>query len=174
MEIIKKIESFILKFEEAIMISVGLLLPIIITVGVIFRYVLKIDLYAIEEFEVFLAIWFYFMGSAYSSYKKSQITADILQVMTKNFALRKFFAIVATGLTLAISLAIAYFCTDMISYAIEKKPETAVWKIPLVAEYIAVYAGLILMTVYAARDFVEACKRHPDTEVQVNTQGGEI
>ena len=174
MDTIKKIESFILKFEEAIMISVGLLLPIMITVGVIFRYVLKIDLYAIEEFEVFLAIWFYFMGSAYSSYKKSQITADILQVMTKNFALRKIFAIAATGLTLAISLAITYFCTDMISYAVAKKPETAVWKIPLVAEYVAVYAGLILMTIYAVRDFVEACKRRPDTEVRMNEQGGEI
>ena len=108
---------------------------------------LKTDLYAIEEIEIFLAIWFYFMGAAYCSYKGTHITADILQAMTKSFKLRKAYALVATGLSLVISVVFTYWCTDMIVYAWEKTPTTAVWKIPLFAQYLAVYFS-ILMSMY--------------------------
>lgn len=159
LEAIKKIEALALKFERAIMMSVGLLLPSIITVGVFFRYILKSDLYAIEEIEIFLAIWFYFMGAAYASYRESQITANILQTMIKSAATRKALAITATGLTFAISAIFAYWCVDMLTYAWAKQPRTAVWKIPLIAQYAAVFAGLILMAIYALRDFVRAWTR---------------
>ena len=105
---LSNIEKILLRFERAIMLSVGLLLPAMITVGVIFRYILKTDLYAIEEFEVFLAIWFYFMGSAYASYKKQQITADILQAMVKSFATRKLVAIIASLIMVLVSIAFCY------------------------------------------------------------------
>lgn len=141
------------------MMSVGLLLPSMVTVGVFFRYILKTDLYAIEEIEVFLAIWFYFMGAAYASYRESQITADILQVMLKNERTKKILAIVATGITFAISAVFTYWCYDMISYAWVKQPKTAVWKIPLIAQYAAIFGGLILMSLYALRDFIRACRR---------------
>ncbi len=159
MKTISKIEAIALKFERAIMMSVGLLLPAMITVGVFFRYILKTDLYAIEEIEVFLAIWFYFMGAAYASYRESQITADILQVMIKSATARKALAISATALTFAICAVFTYWCIDMLTYAWAKTPRTAVWKIPLIAQHAAVFAGLVLMTVYALRDLVHACRR---------------
>lgn len=148
------------------MLSVGLLLPAMITVGVIFRYILKTDLYAIEEFEVFLAIWFYFMGSAYASYKKQQITADILQAMVKSFATRKLVAIIASLIMVLVSIAFCYYSFDMMAYSWDKQPRTAVWKLPLVWEYLAVLLGFIIMTVYSIRDFVHACKRTPNDEIQ--------
>ena len=129
---LSNIEKILLRFERAIMLSVGLLLPAMITVGVIFRYILKTDLYAIEEFEVFLAIWFYFMGSAYASYKKQQITADILQAMVKSFATRKLVAIIASLIMVLVSIAFCYYSFDMMAYSWDKQPRTAVWKLPLV------------------------------------------
>lgn len=163
---LSNIEKILLRFERAIMLSVGLLLPAMITVGVIFRYILKTDLYAIEEFEVFLAIWFYFMGSAYASYKKQQITADILQAMVKSFATRKLVAIVASLIMVLVSIAFCYYSFDMMAYSWDKQPRTAVWKLPLVWEYLAVLLGFIIMTVYSIRDFVHACKRTPNDEIQ--------
>lgn len=163
---LSNIEKILLRFERAIMLSVGLLLPAMITVGVIFRYILKTDLYAIEEFEVFLAIWFYFMGSAYASYKKQQITADILQAMVKSFATRKLVAIIASLIMVLVSIAFCYYSFDMMAYSWDKQPRTAVWKLPLVWEYLAVLLGFIIMTVYSIRDFVHACKRTPNDEIQ--------
>ena len=163
---LSNIEKILLRFERAIMLSVGLLLPAMITVGVIFRYILKTDLYAIEEFEVFLAIWFYFMGSAYASYKKQQITAGILQAMVKSFATRKLVAIIASLIMVLVSIAFCYYSFDMMAYSWDKQPRTAVWKLPLVWEYFAVLLGFIIMTVYSIRDFVHACKRTPNDEIQ--------
>ena len=163
---LSNIEKILLRFERAIMLSVGLLLPAMITVGVIFRYILKTDLFAIEEFEVFLAIWFYFMGSAYASYKKQQITADILQAMVKSFATRKLVAIIASLIMVLVSIAFCYYSFDMMAYSWDKQPRTAVWKLPLVWEYLAVLLGFIIMTVYSIRDFVHACKRTPNDEIQ--------
>lgn len=164
MEILLKLQAILLKFERVIMLFVGLLLPTLITVGVIFRYILKTDLYAIEEIEVFMAIWFYFMGAAYASYKQDQITADILQAMVKSYKVKKILAIAATGLTVAIGLAFCYWSIDMLAYAWKNKPMTAVWKLPLVGEYAAVGIGLFLMLLYAIRDFVEACRRSPEPD----------
>lgn len=164
MNIIRMFEKITIRFEEIVMMTAGILLPVIVTVGVFFRYVLKTDLYAIEEIEIFLAIWFYFMGSAYCSYKGTHITADILQAMTKSFSLRKIYTVVATGLSLVISVIFTYWCTDMVTYAWEKAPVTAVWKIPLVAQYLAVYLSMILMSIYALRDFVRACRRRPESD----------
>lgn len=145
------------------MVFVGLLLPTLITIGVIFRYILNTDLYAIEEIEVFMAIWFYFMGAAYASYKHDQITANILQTMLKSHFTKKIIAIAATGITVIISLACCYWSIDMLKYAWANKPMTAVWKLPLFWEYASVGIGFALMTIYAFRDFVEACLRSPDT-----------
>jgi TRAP-type C4-dicarboxylate transport system permease small subunit len=168
LEIVKKIERTILLFEKIVMIAVGLLLPGMITLGVFFRYVLKTDLYAIEEIEVFLAIWFYFMGTTYASYNKTQITADILQVMVKSFTIRKYLAIITSALTSIICIVFSYWCTDMMTYAFAKSPTTAVWKIPLIAQYLAVYLGLILMSLYAVRDFWGACKLSPERHGTTN------
>ena len=126
MNIVLKLESLLLKFERVIMLVVGLFLPTIITVGVIFRYILNTDLYAIEEIEVFLAIWFYFIGSAYASYKKSQITADLLQATIKSYTIRKYIAVIAAAFTVLIGIAFCYWSFDMINYAWVKKPQTAV------------------------------------------------
>lgn len=172
MNIVLKLESLLLKFERVIMLAVGFFLPTIITVGVIFRYILNTDLYAIEEIEVFLAIWFYFMGSAYASYKKSQITADILQATIKSFTIRKYIAVAAALFTVLIGAAFCYWSFDMIDYAWVKKPQTAVWKLPLIGEYIAVSLSLILMTIYALRDLVNAIRRTPKSEASLNGQAG--
>ena len=170
MNALNKVENFISAIEKTVMNVVGLLLPAIITVGVFFRYVLKIDLYAIEEIEVFLAIIFYFAGSAYASYKESQITADILQCSIKSFKARKIIAIIATFATFIISLCFTYWCTDMIHHAWLKSPRTSVWKLPLIAEYIVVFLCMILMTVYALRDFIKACKRTEESDAAIREE----
>lgn len=170
MNIVLKLESLLLKFERVIMLVVGLFLPTIITVGVIFRYILNTDLYAIEEIEVFLAIWFYFIGSAYASYKKSQITADLLQATIKSYTIRKYIAVIAAVFTVLIGIAFCYWSFDMINYAWVKKPQTAVWKLPLIGEYAGVSLSLILMTIYAVRDLVTAIRRTPESETPISGQ----
>ncbi len=148
-----KIERVLLAVERFIMMGTATALPLLISVGVFFRYILKTDLYAIEEIEMFIAMWLYFTGAAYASYRGSQITADIVQAMVKSFKLRKIAAIVATAITFVVAATFFYWGTDMISHALLRQPRTAVWKLPLIFEYIPVYLSFFLMALYGFKAF---------------------
>ena len=163
MAILKKIERAILGVESFILIAVGITLPSIVVLGVIFRYILKTDLFGIEEIEIFMAICLYFVGGAYASYLRTQITADLVQSLVKSFAVRKFFGILACGLSVVALVAFTYWTIDLVDYAWLRKPRTPAWKIPLVVEYIVVLISFVLMTIYAFRDLWLAIVRKPET-----------
>jgi TRAP-type C4-dicarboxylate transport system permease small subunit len=155
----ENLERVLLAGLELIMIATAVALPVIISLGVFFRYILKGDLYAIEEIEVFIAMWLYFTGAVYASYQGSQITADIVQVMVKNFKIRRIAALFASFITFAVAAAFFYWGTDMIEYAMLRRPTTAVWKLPLIYEYIPVYASFFFMAIFAFKSFLKALSR---------------
>lgn len=160
LDLLKRIEKIILGINKTIMTVLGVLLPAFIATGVFFRYVLKTDFFAIEEIEIYIAIWLYFVGSALASYGKSHISADLTQTMIKNSRIRKFFAILANFITVAIAIVITYCTIDLVTYAWKMKATSTAWKIPLVTEYIAVFYSMVLMAVYALRDFYHALSGH--------------
>lgn len=160
---LKKAEKILIGIEEYILVIVGLAVPILVALGVFFRYVLKTDLFGIEEIEIFCAMILYFTGAAYASYKRQQITADLTQSMIKSFKVRKFFAILSSCIALIAVAAFTYWSIDLVHYAFIRNPKTPAWKIPLVAEYIMVFFGFVVMTVYAARDFYNAVNRKPES-----------
>ncbi|OUO93529.1 TRAP transporter small permease subunit [Cloacibacillus sp. An23] len=162
---LKKQRNFLVTFEEAILVILGLAVPLMVALGVFFRYILKTDLFGIEEIEIFCAMILYFIGAAYASYKKQQITADLTQSMIKSFKIRKFFAIVSTFLALVAVGAFTYWTIDLVQYAGLRNPKTSVWKIPLVWEYIMIFWGFFVMTLCAARDFYNALTRKPEASV---------
>ena len=159
---LKKAEKVLINIEEAILVVVGLAVPVLVELGVFFRYILKTDLFGIEEIEISCAMILYFARAAYASYKKQQITADLTQSMIKSFKIRKFFAIISSFIALIAVAAFTYWSIDLVHYAFIRNPRTPAWKIPLVAEYIMVFLGFVVMTIYAARDFYNALNRKHD------------
>lgn len=164
--LLAKAEKILTGFEETILVIVGLAVPSLVTLGVFFRYILKTDLFGIEEIEIFFAMILYFVGAAYASYKKAQITADLTQSMIKSFKVRKFFAVLSSFAALVAVAAFCYWTIDLVEYAFIRNPKTPAWKIPLVLEYIAVLFSFIVMTIYALRDFCLALARKPDSSVE--------
>ena len=164
--LLAKAEKILTGFEETILVIVGLAVPSLVTLGVFFRYILKTDLFGIEEIEIFFAMILYFVGAAYASYKKAQITADLTQSIIKSFKVRKFFAVLSSFAALVAVAAFCYWTIDLVEYAFIRNPKTPAWKIPLVLEYIAVLFSFIVMTIYALRDFCLALARKPDSSVE--------
>lgn len=141
------------------MVIGGVLLPGLIATGVFFRYVLEKDFFAVEEIEIYIAIWLYFIGGALASYKKWHITADLTQSMISNFKIKKMFAILSSFITVLVVFLVTYCTVDLVTYAWKMKSTSTAWKIPLVTEYAIVLYSLILMSIYAARDFYHALTR---------------
>ena len=156
---IEKLEKCVTFFNKAVMVVLGILLPVLITTGVFFRYILNKDFFGVEEIEIYIAIWLYFIGAALASYRKVHITADLTQSMIKSFEIRKTFAILSTLITAVIAIVITYCTIDLVVYAHKMTPISPVWQIPLITEYLVVLYSLTIMSIYAARDCYKAITR---------------
>ena len=121
---------------------------VLITAAIFLRYVLKTDLYGLEEIEITLAMWIYFAGAVYGSYEGSHITADIMSTILKNekalWALRIFIAAVSLGVGI-------FFCMWAFQYwdlVVRIGGHTPGLKIPLPLQRFPLVLGFVLMTVY--------------------------
>lgn len=125
-----------------------LMIVVLITVAIFLRYVLKTDLYGLEEIEMTLAMWIYFAGAVYGSYEGSHITADIMSTVIKNekalWILRIFIAVVSLGVGI-------FFCLWAFQYwnlVMRIGGHTPGLKIPLPLQRFPLVLGFVLMTVY--------------------------
>lgn len=126
----------------------GLTIVVLITVAIFLRYVLKTDLYGLEEIEITLAMWIYFAGAVYGSYEGSHITADILSTVIKNEKVLWILRIAIAAISLAVGI---FFCMWAFKYwdlVLRIGGHTPGLKIPLPLQRFPLVLGFVLMTVY--------------------------
>ena len=157
-------------FERVTVVVCGLTIAALINLTVFLRYFLQTDLYGIEEFELALAFWLYFIGTAYASGTRKQVTVNFLDSMIKSLAVKKALRVVSALVTLAVCAFYAWWSFDMIGFALENSPKTAVWKLPILFNYLAVVFGFLLMTLYCIRDLIDTI-REQGTK-QITTEAG--
>jgi TRAP-type C4-dicarboxylate transport system permease small subunit len=165
----KKLFSTLLVFERVTVVLCGLTIAALINITVFLRYFLETDLYGIEELELVLAFWLYFIGTAYASATRKQVTVNFLDVMIKSLTIKKALKVTSTFVTLAVCAFYAWWSFDMIGFALDNSPKSSVWKIPTIINYAAVVIGFLLMTIYSVRDLVEAIRGQDGTIITTKT-----
>ncbi len=138
---------------RGIMLVTGVFLVVTVFIAVLLRYLFETDLYAIDEFEICGAYWFYFISAGYASSIGRQITADIVAFLVKNKKVLLLINMAVNIVTTTVLLLFAYWSKDLILFAIEAQQTSQVWHIPMVIHYTPIVIGLWLMVLYAARDF---------------------
>jgi TRAP-type C4-dicarboxylate transport system permease small subunit len=148
----QSVEKIAVAFQDQVVIiaSIGMVLMICLTV--VLRYFFETDLYAIDEFETICAFWLYFIGAAYASYTRKQITADILNFVIQNKRVKKTILIVSSFLTFAVCCVFTVFSLDLFAFAFGRSQKTLIWQIPMTVTYAAIVLGFILMSAYNFRD----------------------
>ena len=154
----KVLFAFLNRVERFMMLYSTLILMGLLCVTVFLRYVMNTDLYAIDEPEIGIAFWMYFMSSAHASNKKRQITADILGFMVKSERAKALLNMLTSLITATVTAIFAYWCISMVIFSIVQDQRTLVWRIPKATYNIAVLAGLALMSLYAFRDIYRSMK----------------
>ena len=155
----KKMFSTLRVFERVTVVVCGLTIAALINLTVILRYFLQTDLYGIEEFELALAFWLYFIGTAYASGTRKQVTVNFLDSMIKSQSFKKALNVVSALITLGVCAFYAWWSFDMVGFALENSPKTAVWKLPILFNYLAVVFGFLLMTLYCVRDLIDTIRQ---------------
>jgi TRAP-type C4-dicarboxylate transport system permease small subunit len=140
--------KIILKVEEFIIILMSLLLMLTVVLGVSLRYLFRVDLYGIEEFLVIFALWLYFVGATYGSYKKSHISAEIVVVFLKNQKLVKLFNILRLFISTLTAAVFTFWGFNYTLWGLQKMARSIGWRIPLIISQIPIFIGLLLMCMY--------------------------
>lgn len=124
-------------------------------VEVMLRYVLHRPLMGIEEIIPLGAMWLYFIGASYGSYKRTHIKAEVVEVMAKNPRTVVITRVVASAITFGLSLYLCKWGLDFFIFGLTAGQLSATLFIPMVYSQSAVFFGLILMTFYFLIELID-------------------
>lgn len=157
-----KIWKALLAGQRAIMVVTAVIVTIIVSAAMILRS-FNIDLVGYEEVLIMFAFWLYMIGSAYGSYEKSQIAADILNVYLKEGKVKATINLIKTAVTLILGIVLNYWAFQLLAWAIQMNTRTPVWRLPMAIGQGSMFVGLTLTTFYNMVYFYDEIKSFKKT-----------
>lgn len=105
---------------------------------------INISFVGFEELATLAAFWLYMVGTAYGSREKSQITADILEVMLPENRGKDIMMLLKWILAFVLSCIFMYWAITLVMWTLQTGSKTTVYKIPnsLIQSSILVGTGL--------------------------------
>lgn len=138
----------LIKLQRSILVFTSLTVVILMTISVFLRYVLRTDLFGIEDFIVIAAFWLYFIGGSYGSYDESHIKADILSIYLKGSKLAAIINFIASMITSLVAIVFTKWAFDLFVWGIVMKGKSPAWGIPTYVPQSSMLIGFILMSFY--------------------------
>ena len=141
----KWLEKF-LKFGLIVTAS----LVTLITFTAVITRAFSINFHGYEEVLIICAFWLYMFGSAYGSFEKSHITADIIVATMPEGYTKALIAMLRNTLTLVLGIIFLYWAFNLFQWTITMQTKTPVWRIPVTVSQSSLLFGLSVMTFYNA------------------------
>ena len=118
MKLLKKLIKFSIKFQNQATFFAMIILPFIVVVQVLLRYVFKAPLMGIEELLLFPTIWLYMLGGAVASEKREHISCGILSLYIRTEKGMQRFNVLKMFFSSIISLWVTYWAFWYFSYSL--------------------------------------------------------
>lgn len=144
--------------QKFIMVITGLAVMLIVSSAMLLRWLFNTDFKGYEEILVMFAFWLYMIGSSYGSYRKNQITADILNIYLKEGRVKSVINLVRSFLTLILAAIFNYWAYEFVVWGFTMKTKTPVWRLPMVWGQSSLMVGLTLVTFYNLVYFYDEIK----------------
>lgn len=126
---------------------------------VIMRYILELPVMGLEELLVYPTLWLYFLGSVNASREDTQIKANVLDVFLKTDRSKLVVRVIADLLSVIVAAWLTFWAYDYFRYALRVWKESPTLYIPTFYAECALFIGLVLMTIYAARYLIKNTRR---------------
>lgn len=137
----------------------SMFLTLIISAAAFVRYVLGGDLYGFEEVVKLIAFWVYFMGAAYGSFNNTHVSADLISAYVPEGVGKRLLFLARDLVTFAVCGLFTWYGYDFFMFGFKGPlgtwiaiPTTTVWRIPLWTSYLAIFFGLVCMSIYFLRN----------------------
>ena len=167
-----KFMSFLVTLQKAILIITNGACALIVAVGVFMRYILHKDFFGQEEIITVIAMWLYWIGGVYSSYRDDHISADVVSTMLKNYKIKKILRIFVLVVSLVILVIFCKWSVDYVSWSIQEWARSMGLKIPLIYGQGALCVGFFGMTFFTLIQLIKELTgygkvvREPEEAVQ--------
>ena len=122
--VFKGIDWFLANFMKTIIICVTLMAIGTMFLQVVARYVFQISITGLDELAGHTAVWLYLMGAAYGSYDRSQIKADIVEMLIKNPRILGAVRALAAAVSLVVSSYMVVWSINYVSWSLAKHEVT--------------------------------------------------
>lgn len=156
---LRKLDEILEKIENIVLIITGISVCVLIFVGAILRYVLKIDFYGSEEIILFMAFWLYFMGSSLAAKKQSHINANMLTIFIKNEKTLLICDLLKNLIALFITICVTNWCYKYVSWSAQMGAVSNVFKLPNIIGQIPIFISFLLWNIYLIRDIIMDYKK---------------
>lgn len=155
----KKILDRLISLQNLISIALMSIIPVLVVIQVLLRYVFQAPLMGIEELMLFPTIWLYMLGGAMASQKRNHITCGILTLYIKRDLSMRIFNIVKSLVAFTVSVWLTYWAYWYFLYSFKVWKFSDLLYIPMFFGESAIFIGLLLMTLYAASDLYQDGKK---------------
>ena len=152
---LKSIDRFITVTMKTIIISVTTMCTLIMTLQVIVRYVFQISISGLDELAGHTAVWLYLIGSAYGTFDRSQIKADMLHLLIKNQRILDGMRVITSGISVVVCGYLAVWSFQYAQWSILKHEATPTLQIPTVIFQISFLVGAVLMVIYFVAEMTD-------------------
>lgn len=120
----------------------------LITFGSVILRELNMNFLGYEEILVIFAFWLYMIGTAYGSYEKSHITADIIVVMMPDGLVKDIISLLRNILTVALGIVFLLWALQLVQWTLLMDNRTPVWRIPMTVSQSSMLFGLFIASFY--------------------------
>jgi len=163
----------LIRIQDVVMTLVTFLVFVTLIASVFMRYVLKSDLYGIEEIIAVLAMWMYMLSASFASYENSHIKADILETYIKNIKVTGFLGIVVEIINVLVLGVFFYWSLPYAKWCIAAGTLSPYLKIPLLVSQISLSVGMFLMLFYSVYHLIKKIFLFAHGETEIVAEGGE-
>lgn len=152
----KKLEDLFLwqalvKAQRFVLMLCSSIIVIAIVSSVIMRYVIKSDLYGIEEIITLNAMWLYFIGGLYGTYEGSHIEADVLSPLIKSKKTARTMNVILAAISVLCSAVLAQWGIKYMHWGFKLGAKTISLHIPMIASQLPIsicFVGMLVFNIY--------------------------
>jgi len=147
--------------QDRINLILMIVIPVLVTIQVLLRYVFHLPLMGIEELLLFPAIWLYMLGGASASRDRSHIECGVVVLYIKKERSFALFRLVRTFISVIISFWLTYWAYWFFSYSLRLWKLSDLLYLPMFFGESAIFIGLVLMTLYTVIELIDGYQALP-------------
>lgn len=137
-----------LALQRFVMVATSAIFTSLVFIQVVFRYLLDVPLFGLEEIATYLAVWLYFIGTAYGAHLRNHISANVMDVLLANERARDFVALVVSLITVVLSVWMTVWAGNYLAWSLGTGVSSLELKLPMAWVHSSAVIGLGLMSFY--------------------------